>query len=206
MKKIPVGLLLVFPVAALSAAKTEPIDVRSAVKSGNVYTDPKFNLSVKLPSQWLVREGIRWGANNTGENTIWFRLSPQLTTPKMYYAAFYSQSPAPAPDKTDQWFLMVMQGRELARRKSGLVDYRNDLSTLEFKKIAGRPAMSYLADYRRSEPLKTDRSDDSSPMMEHFLFVIGKEGFVMFFTQGSPMHVKQVIPKIEQMAASLQIP
>jgi hypothetical protein len=189
---------ILFLLAGLCPAlRSEPIDVVSALSRSHVYTDSKYQISAKIPTDWTILQGVRWGAHNEGENTINFRIpAPSQANPSMYYALFYDGSPAPE-SQGEEWFEMVVRNKEVARRRAlPNGDYQNDATSVERKQISDHPTLSYTARYTMN----------GRPMMEHFLYVVGKRSFVMFFTKGPPKDVNGVIPKIKEMAGSLTLP
>ena len=170
------------------------------LQPNNLFHDVVFGVSVTYPAGWSVRNAQRWGDNNH-ENTVFF--SPPRTSraiPSMYYKLYTVGAPPPdgppAPDATEAFFRATALTKEKLRTGNGLTDYRNVPESFEFTQINGHPALTYFAVFTQGNQVMT----------EHFIRILGEKGYAMFFTRGPLADVKAIMPQLNQMAATVQLP
>lgn len=188
------GLPATLAVAAPSGSVA--INLKQALGPDNQYTDAALNLSLTLPKGWSIREAYRWGEGRQ-ENTVALQAAPVTSAvPSIYYRRYTEEDVRVINSAGSKIFLEEGAMLKEASRVQYFTDYRNEPESVRFFTINDRPAMTYLAMYSQGDRL----------MAEHFIRVLGRTGYVMFFTRGAPHDVKALTPQLLQMASTVQAP
>ena len=186
-------LVEVAKATVLSTAAPE-IVLENVLGPNNLYPDDLLGVSATLPDGWTVRGAGRWGENNR-ENTV--SLSPETETtarPSMYYQMYPKE--VPEPGQAEAYLRNIAEWKENSRISAGLADYKNVPESFAFTDINGNPSLSYFATFTRGNEVMT----------EYFVRILGKKGYVMFFTQGRLEDVKAIMPPLQKMAGSVKVP
>jgi hypothetical protein len=114
----------------------------------------------------------------------------------MYYKLFQPDE-ATLRDKSVVDFLrMVAADKEASRVGPAFRDYRNVPESFEFTQIDGNPCMNYFATFLRGDQVMT----------EYFVRLLGREGYVTFFTIGPLEEVRPMMQQVKAMAQSVRLP
>jgi hypothetical protein len=183
-------------VRALDPNAPIKIDLAQALGPDNRYNDAAVGLSVMLPEGWTVRDAIRWGEGHS-QNTVF--LKPAVASsagPSMYYKPYTPEEAASIGSTGAQALLREQAQKKEASRIGGVPDYQNVPDSFSFFDVNGSPAMSYFATFTRGDQVMT----------EHFIRVLGPNGYVMFFTTGKFEDVKAIMPQLKQAASTVKGP
>lgn len=183
-------------------AKTEDskapikIDLAQALGPNNQYSDSLVGLSVTLPEGWTIRDAIRWGDGHR-QNTVFLKTAvPSTASPSMYYKPYTPEESSSIASMGAQALLREQAQKKEASRSSGGSDYKNVPDSFHFFDVNGSPAMTYFATFTRGDQVMT----------EHFIRVLGPNGYTMFFTSGRFEDVKAIMPQLKQTASTVKGP
>lgn len=171
-----------------------PMSLVGMVGANNLFHDDAWGLSMTYPDGWTLLRGMRWGEDHR-ENTLFMSPDvPSTARPSMYYQEF--RDPAATRENAKTYLRGLAQWKENSRIAAGVSDYKNVPGSFAFTAIDGHPAMSYFATFSEGNDVRT----------EYFIRILGRQGYVMFFTSGRLEDVKPIMPAIEKMAASVKLP
>ena len=160
----------------------------------NLFHDELFGVSAIYPDGWSVDNATRWGTNNA-ENTVFLvPPEPSKARPSMYYQKF--RDGVPPPGTEEDYLRTSAQSKENSRSGNGANDYKNVPGSFAYTEVGGHPSLSYSAVYTQGDKVMT----------EYFVRILGKETYVMFFVRGTPEDVQALVPQVNQMAATVQVP
>ena len=182
--------------AATDPNAAENIDLALALGPDTRYHDAVRGVSATFPEGWKVQSATRWG-NDHRENTV-FLAPPGDTSarPSMYYKPYIPGEVAALTTTGAEALLRERARKKEASRVSGVPDYQNVPESFAFFDVNGSPAMSYFATFTFGNQVMT----------EHFIRMLGPNGYVMFFTKGKFEDVKAIMPQLRQMAGSVKGP
>jgi hypothetical protein len=145
-----------------------------------------------------VRDAIRWGTNGDhSQNTVFLKPDiPSSASPSLYYKPYTAEEAAAIGGTGAQALLREQAQKKEASRISGIPDYQNVADSFSFFDVNGSPAMSYFATFTRGDQVMT----------EHFIRILGPNGYAMFFTTGKFEDVKAVMPQLKQAASTVKGP
>jgi hypothetical protein len=155
--------------------------------------DPIAAVAFQLPKGWALREGTRWGDHET---TLLLREVYSGLTASLYYQYPLQTSRSSDPDRAFQGF---MQSKVRQRRdRDGLSDYHILGGSVQRRAVAGRPALSYMAEFTRA---------DGEPMQEYMLTLMGSNIKVLYFvTQPASTDIGSFVKRLDAVVENLDIP
>lgn len=172
------------------------IDLAQALGPNNQYTDTAVGLSVTLPAGWGIHGAVRWGEGHK-QNTVHMKTDqPSSASPSMYYKPYTPGESASIASMGAQALLREQAQKKEASRVNGSSDYKNVPESFHFFDVNGSPAMTYFATFTQGDQIMT----------EHFIRVLGPNGYTMFFTSGKFEDVKAVMPQLQQAASTVKGP
>lgn len=182
--------------ATSTTSNSTKIDLTQALKPDNRFTDPAMGMSVTLPTGWTIRDAARWGEGQR-ENTL--QLQPARASsaiPSAYYTRYSADEAQAYATVGAEAVLREGALKKEAARRQQMPDYRNEPESFLFFMVNGRPTMAYLATFTSENQLMT----------EHFVRILGTQGYVMFFTKGKIADVKAILPELMQAVSTVQWP
>lgn len=197
-KPVTVAPVLVPAAAARAPNPNAPIkiDLSQVLGPDNHYNDDVVGLSVKLPEGWTVRDATRWGEGHL-QNTAFLKpAEASSASPSMYYKPYTAEEAASIGSTGAQALLREQAQKKEASRIAGTPDYQNVPDSFMFFDVNGSPAMTYFATFTRGDQVMT----------EHFIRILGPNGYVMFFTTGKFEDVKAIMPQLKQAASTVKGP
>lgn len=188
------ALWAAIPGAVAQPAGAIPFDLKKAPGTAQ-YTDQDTGVRLTLPQGWMIREAYRWGTGHQ-ENTVVLSPKRGRAMPRIYYQPYNAEALATIAGGDIRGMLREQARLKEASRRRHVLDYRNVPGSFSFFEVNGRQAMAYSASF-------LGREEDFS---EHFIRVLGPNGYLMFFTSGPVADVHALIPELMQMAATVQAP
>ena len=155
--------------------------------------DPVAPLTFKLPPGWQLRGGVRWG---NYETTLSLAKASSDLTASLYYQYPLETTRSSDPDIALHGF---MQSKVRQRRdREGLRDYAIREATVQRRTVAGRPALSFFADYTGATRV---------PMVEYVLRLMGASIKAhVFITAPATLNIAPFAKEVDAILESLQIP
>lgn len=179
-----------------SVALAQPIQIEDFSHSGAngvmIVKDPVAPLSFELPKGWILVDGARWG---NSETTLTLGEIESNRKASLYYQYPIQTPRSSDPDAALKGFVQS----KLRQRQNELDDYRLREESIQRRTVAGRPAISFLAEFTRSA--------DHAPMNEYFLRLMGAGIKVQFFvTAPAAADLAAFLKRLDGIAETLKIP
>jgi len=183
-------------VAALSSplwsqSNSDPLDKLAGTTGA--FSDPIRGVSATVPAGWTIRAAERWGKEET---TIFMKAPNTMATqPSLYYRVL-PVKPAPGLEGAKKYLREEVE-KKAASRRSAYPDYAVRPNSLVFRTVNGRPALSYVADFSRS---------DGKKCSEYNTRVVGDTTVALFFMMGLDWEVEAVRPELDTMIETIKLP
>lgn len=200
MRALYISLAAVVMAGSSASAQPQqtPIRVEDFIHAGEngvtLVKDPIAAVSFRLPQGWILRSGYRWG---TYETTLTLRETSSNLTASLYYQYPLQTSRSSDADTALQGFVK-MKARQ-RRDRDGLTDYRIREETIQRRTVAGRPALSYFAEF-------TSRGK-GEPMSEYMMSIMGANiKALCFVTEPAAVNIDAFVKRLDAVAETLDIP
>ena len=171
------------------SADSVKVDPKDFLGPNNTFQDRPTGISLTYPAGWEVIGGFLYnpaGAYSFSLRPLW----PSEAFPTFYYNRLRSDVPRPADIEAS---LLRQARKQETDRKVSNPDYCIDSQTLVTRTIAGRIAMSFVAQTKAKQA-------------EYILHIMGEKTFVRFSATGPVEDVLAIRREIDQMAETLQLP
>jgi hypothetical protein len=174
--KFEVGSIFAELVGARRTDSIEPVN----------YTDAKFGVSFSAPPNWSVQPSEVPGKEE--QNLV--LLDPEV---QGYAAVWEGKYPIPGAEIESR--LRKDAEDKVPGRQKAFVDYRVRPETWQTRKVGGRPAISYIADYK----------DKDKAMVEYLAWVRSEQVSTQFMMRVAAADFEAFRRRVEPILESLRI-
>lgn len=169
----------------------KPASAPEVTQFEGMLTDRKFAVSLTLPDGWLINNAQR--APNQRTMVPLQLPGKTLAEANLYYRIYETPTAGPADAEA---FLRGEAEKKEKDRARRWAEYRNRPDSFLFHQVNGRPALSWIADYKTF----------SEEWSECFTRVLGENSVGMLFVNAQTKELEALRPVFNKMAGTLRLP
>jgi hypothetical protein len=174
--KYEVGAIVVELVSVRRSDSTEPVS----------YTDEKFGVSFTMPPVWSVQPSGNLGKP---EESL-FLMDPQARGLASVWEGLY-----PIAASEIEASLRKNAEEKVPGRQQSMVDYRVRPDSWQIRTVGGRPAISFVADYKEKD----------KPMVEYLTWVRSEKVSTQFMVRATASEFEAFRRRAEPILESLRL-
>lgn len=165
----------------------------------NSIIDRKLGLSATLPAGWTVVSATRMPDFNNPiwpDGFTWIQLLSPEAQPKIVYQSV-TDGKAIAATEVDAW--LRNRASQVAAKRSAegdVTEYKNGPASFVSRTVGGRPAVSWVADFKRG----------GKTWIEDVTAIYSEKIHAMIMVQALATEIDDIRPKFESLVESVRLP